>query len=64
MLADILKEDGRTDEARAEYRDILARQPLSGMAWLGLSNVKAIPLQPDDARKIEAALADPRTARA
>ena len=61
MLADLLKEEGSAEDARALYREVLARQPLSGMAWLGLSNVKAIPLQADDARKIEAALADPRT---
>ena len=61
MLADILKEDGRTDEARAEYRDILARQPLSGMAWWGLANVKTVPLQPADVEAIRRALANPHT---
>jgi len=61
LLADMLKEEGSAEDAQALYREVLARQPLSGMAWLGLSNVKAIPLQPDDARKIESALADPRT---
>ena len=61
LLADMLKEEGSAEDAQALYREVLAQQPLSGMAWLGLSNVKAIPLQPDDARKIEAALADPRT---
>jgi len=61
LLADMLKEEGSAEDARALYREVLAQQPLSGMAWLGLSNVKAIALQPEDARKIEAALADPRT---
>jgi len=61
LLADMLKEEGSAEDAQVLYREVLARQPLSGMAWLGLSNVKAIPLQPDDARKIETALADPRT---
>ncbi len=61
LLADLLKEEGSAEDAQALYREVLARQPLSGMAWLGLSNVKAIALQPDDAFKIEAALADPRT---
>jgi len=61
LLADMLKEEGSAEDAQALYREVLARQPLSGMAWLGLSNVKAIPLQPDDARRIESALADPRT---
>lgn len=61
LLADMLKEEGSAEDAQALYREVLARQPLSGMAWLGLSNVKTIPLQPEDARKIEAALADPRT---
>lgn len=62
LLADLLKEEGSAEDARALYREVLARQPLSGMAWLGLSNVKTIALQPDDVRKIEMALADPRTA--
>jgi len=61
LLADLLKEEGSAEDAQVLYREVLAQQPLSGMAWLGLSNVKALPLQPDDARKIEAALADPRT---
>ena len=61
LLADMLKEEGSAEDARTLYREVLAQQPLSGMAWLGLSNVKSIPLQPEDARKIEAALADSRT---
>ncbi len=61
LLADMLKEEGSAEDAQALYREVLAQQPLSGMAWLGLSNVKSIPLQPEDARKIEAALADFRT---
>ncbi|HSE13623.1 MAG TPA: sulfotransferase [Rudaea sp.] len=61
LLADLLKEEGSAEDAQALYREVLARHPLSGMAWLGLSNVKTKPLQPDDVRKIEAALADPRT---
>ena len=61
LLADLLKEEGSAEDAQTLYREVLAQQPLSGMAWLGLSNVKAIPLQPDDARKIEAALANPRS---
>jgi len=61
LLADMLKEEGSAEDAREMYRQVLARQPLSGMAWLGLSNVKTIPLQAQDVRSIETAIADPRT---
>jgi tetratricopeptide (TPR) repeat protein len=61
LLADVLKEEGDAEDAHALYREVLARQPLSGMAWLGLSNVKTIPLGAADVQAIEAALADPRT---
>lgn len=61
MLADILREDGRTDDARAAYRDVLARQPLSGMAWWGLANIKTVPLQAGDVDAIRRALVNPQT---
>ena len=61
MLADILREDGCTDDARAAYRDVLARQPLSGMAWWGLANIKTVPLQAADVDAIRRALANPQT---
>jgi Flp pilus assembly protein TadD len=60
LLADMLKEEGSAEDARQMYRQVLAQQPLSGMAWLGLSNVKTVPLDAADVQAIEAALANPR----
>lgn len=61
LLADMLKEEGSAEDARALYRQVLAQHPLSGMAWLGLSNVKTVPLQEQDVRALRAAIADSRT---
>ena len=60
QLADALKVSGRTDEAIAEYRKVIAVQPWAGMAWWGLANIKTVRLQPGDIEAIRAARQEPR----
>lgn len=40
LLADLLRTTGRTTEAEADYRRILADQPAAGMAWWGLADLR------------------------
>ena len=61
MLADMLREGGQTDEAVTTYRTILAQQPLSGMSWWGLANIKNQPMTGADIDAIRTALNNPRT---
>lgn len=60
QLADALKIGGRTEEAIAEYRKVIAAQPWAGMAWWGLANIKTLRLQGSDIEAIRAALGDSR----
>ncbi len=42
LLADMLKAQGRSDDAIAEYRNVLRVQPYAGMAWWGLADMKTV----------------------
>ena len=58
QLADLLRTEGRADEAASAYRAILAASPRAGMAWWGLADLKTGRLTAEDARILEASLAD------
>jgi len=56
-LAYALRVLGRTDEAAARYRDMVARDPTDGAAWLGLASLKTRPFASADVDAMRAALA-------
>lgn len=60
QLADLLRMDNRRDEAIAEYRELIADQPWTGMAWWGLAEIKTLRLGPIDSDAIQRALTHPR----
>ncbi|WP_449422051.1 tetratricopeptide repeat protein [Rhodanobacter lindaniclasticus] len=35
LLADLLRTQGRVDDARTAYRELIELRPLEGMAWWG-----------------------------
>jgi tetratricopeptide (TPR) repeat protein len=57
MLASVLNAEGRSDEAVAEYRRILADNPSSGLSWWGLALTKPMPLDSSDADAMRRMLA-------
>ena len=59
QLADLLRVSNRPDEAIAQYRELLAEQPWSGMAWWGLADIKTLRLGEQDSAAIRAALRNP-----
>ncbi len=61
-LAHSLRVLGRTDEASARYRELIARNPADGTAWLGLAMMKTRPFTRADLDAIEAALRAPASA--
>lgn len=58
-LAHSLRVLGRTDDASARYRELIARNPADGTAWLGLAMMKTRPFARADIDAIEAALGEP-----
>ncbi|MCK9538937.1 sulfotransferase [Dokdonella sp.] len=55
LLAESLMMLGRSDAAAAQYRQVLAASPLSGHAWWGLANLKAVRFGAADLAALEAA---------
>ncbi|HZW19194.1 MAG TPA: sulfotransferase [Luteimonas sp.] len=52
LLADALVHAGRLDEADAQYREALWRNPACGDAWRGLANLKTRPLSEEDREQL------------
>lgn len=48
LLADMLRTQGRIEEATTLYRRILAEQPTAGTAWWGLADIKVTRFGEDD----------------
>jgi tetratricopeptide (TPR) repeat protein len=60
MLGDMFRADARFDDAVAEYRAALARQPYAGMAWWGLADIKKQTFSDEDIERLRKALRDPK----
>lgn len=62
QLADLLRTEGRAEEAESEYRAILASHPTTGMAWWGLADLKTGRLTGQDAQRLRALFGQPTLA--
>lgn len=60
LLGDMLRTEDRIGEAAAQYRNVLAEQPWSGMAWWGLADLKTQRLSTIDIEQIRHAMRDSR----
>jgi tetratricopeptide (TPR) repeat protein len=60
LLADRLRVAGRIEEAASEYREVLTRQPWSGVAWWGLAELRTGTLDRIDVERMRRALHDSR----
>lgn len=60
LLGDMLRTENRIDEAAAEYRQVIAERPWTGMAWWGLADLKTLRFSPGDIEQIQHALRDDR----
>jgi len=56
MLADMLRAEGRSEPAIAEYRKVIARHPAAGMAWWGLADIKNARMDADDISRLRRAI--------
>jgi tetratricopeptide (TPR) repeat protein len=56
MLANILRADGRFEEARGQFRKIVAQNPESGQAWWGLATLKPMSLDAADIARMQTAM--------
>jgi len=54
LLAEALMALGRIDESADEYRELLQREPRSGIAWWGLANLKSVRFSAADADALQA----------
>jgi tetratricopeptide (TPR) repeat protein len=63
MLASALNQEGRSADAVAEYRKILAQNPASGASWWGLAVIKPTPLVAEDIARMRTVLGQPGTDR-
>lgn len=61
-LAELLRDGGRLHEAESAYREILRERPVTGAAWLGLADLKAIKFTAADIEAMRAAAASPGAA--
>ena len=61
LLADRLRVAGQVEQSAAEYREVLARQPCSGVAWWGLAELRTGSLTRDDVERMGKALQDGRS---
>jgi tetratricopeptide (TPR) repeat protein len=59
MLGDLLRAEGRYEEAIAEYRTILGVQKHAGMAWWGLAEIKTQRFADDDLDQLREAVRQP-----
>lgn len=60
LLADMLRTEGHLDEAAREYRRMIAERPSSGMAWMGLANLKIRRFTEDDVAQMRRVMLDPQ----
>ncbi len=60
LLADMLRTQGQVDEARSEYKKLLAERPSTGTAWWGLADLRGEPFSANDVSQMRAALGDPQ----
>jgi tetratricopeptide (TPR) repeat protein len=58
VLGDTLKSLGRIDESARAFREALRRNPKAAQAWFSLSNLKTVPLSPNEAAQLKQALND------
>lgn len=56
LLGDMLRMQGRAEDSVSEYRTVLAKRPLSGMAWWGLADLRVGAFAPEDIEHMRAAL--------
>jgi Flp pilus assembly protein TadD len=54
LLADALHAEGRADEARALYREIVAADPSASQAWWGLATLRPVAISDDDVATLRA----------
>lgn len=64
LLANILRADGRTAQAQAEFRAVVTQQADAGQAWWGLATLKPMPIKAADIARMRSALAANRGAEA
>ena len=55
-----LRNLGRTDEAVAAYRSVLALEPFEGTSWWSLANLKTVKFSDDDIATMERGIASPK----
>ena len=56
MLANILRADGRSRDAEAQFRKVVAQNPNAGQAWWGLTTLKPMPVDAADIARMRQAL--------
>lgn len=59
ILGDILRGEGRLDDAIGEYRAALKQQPFAGQAWWALAEIKTQRFADDDLAKLQEAMEHP-----
>jgi tetratricopeptide (TPR) repeat protein len=59
LLGDMLRTQGRMEEAAIQYRKIIAERPWAGMAWWGLADIKVTRFTDSDIAKMQQALHEP-----
>lgn len=59
ILGDILRGEGRLDEAITEYRAALKQQPHAGQAWWALAEIKTQRFADDDLARLQTAMQHP-----
>lgn len=62
VRSEMLRKQGRVEQASAEYRAALARQPYSPWSWFGLSNLRNVPMSNADVEGLKRALEHHREA--
>ncbi|HEY8012183.1 MAG TPA: sulfotransferase [Rudaea sp.] len=62
VRSEMLRKQGRVEQASAEYRAALARQPYSPWSWFGLSNLRNVPMSEADVEGLQRALEHHREA--
>jgi tetratricopeptide (TPR) repeat protein len=60
LHADILRMQGRVDDARATYRRLIKQRPVEGAAWWGLADLRTEPFTRSDVAQMRTALQHPQ----
>lgn len=60
LLGDMLRTEDRIGEAATQYREVIAEQPWSGMAWWGLADLKTLRFSQGDIEQMRLAMRDNR----